>query len=290
MSDIVVHGALAAIPPPACDAGQGTTAASSQAARCGNCGTSLAGRYCHACGQDSVPAETALRSWHDQWHKLRRTLFALVLRPGLLTREHLEGGRVRFIAPFTLYLNTVAVFFVFSALVDFRLSAYLASTDVPGLTDLVGRRAAAEHLSTALFLEHADRRFQTIYTLCLSLISVAGYALVARLMFRRQWRDFRGPLTFAMHFMAFVFIVFMPVASLSIKLVRSADPLLHAVGAVGSYASALIVAAWFVLAIRRLFGDRWPWAIGKGVAIALIGMPINTLMWNAAMWITVATT
>jgi hypothetical protein len=283
MSDAVVRGAARAQPtrdasPPAAGA------------RCSNCATPLAGRYCFVCGQDTVPAETALRSWRDQWHKLVRTLSALLLRPGLLTREHLDGGRVRYVAPFTLYLNTVAVFFVFSALFDFRLSSYLATADVPGIAAMVAKRAQAEHLSTALFLDHADHRFQTVYTLCLSLISVAGYALVARVMFRRHWHDFRGPLTFAMHFMAFVFIVFMPMSALGYKLVRGGEGLVRIAGMVVADTAALLIAAWFSAAIRRLFGDRWPWAIAKGVAITLLGIPINTLMWNAAMWITVATT
>jgi hypothetical protein len=272
------------------DAARGLAVGAAEAARCGNCGTLLAGRYCFACGQDTVPPETALRSWHGQWHKLVCTLAALLLHPGLLTREHLDGGRVRYIAPFTLYLNTVAVFFVCSALFDFRLSSYLASADVPSITAMVAQRAQAEHLSTALFLEHADRRFQTIYTLCLSLISVAGYTLVSRLLFRRHWHDFRGPVTFAMHFMAFVFIVFMPLATIGVRLFRSGDAIGRIAGSILSNGAALVIVAWFSLAIHRLFGDRWPWAIAKGVVITLIGIPINTLMWNAATWITVATT
>ena len=34
------------------------------------------------------------------------------MRPGKLTQEHLTGGRIRYIAPFTLFLNVVAIFFL----------------------------------------------------------------------------------------------------------------------------------------------------------------------------------
>ncbi|MEP7061294.1 MAG: DUF3667 domain-containing protein [Betaproteobacteria bacterium] len=237
-----------------------------------------------------MPAETAWRSWLDQWAKLGRTLHALLLRPGLLTQEHLGGGRVRYIAPLTLYLNTVALFFVLSALSDFRLSAFLASADVGDLAQMVARRAAAENITPALFLEHADRRFQTIYTLCLSMISVVGYAAIARVFFRRHWQGWRGPITFALHFMAFVFIVYMPSTTLAIKLARSHATIAQAFGTAVFLLGALLIAAWFTLAIRRLFGDPWPWALAKGTAIMLLGIPINTLMWDVAVRVTLMTT
>jgi Protein of unknown function (DUF3667) len=259
------------------------------ASRCTHCGSQLAGRYCHDCGQDTVPADTAWRSWVDQWHKLLRTLDALILRPGLLTQEHLCGGRVRYIAPLTLYLNTVALFFVFSTLVDFRLSTFFDRSTPGFLHDLVAHRATAEHIGEALFMERADRRFQTVYTICLSVISVAGYALVARLLFARRWKGWRGPLTLALHFMAFVFIVYMPLTAGAFALLRR-DPVYARLGNLVFAGGVLIVCTWFTLAIRRLFGDGWPRAAGKGLVITLAGLPINTLMWNVAIVTTLAVT
>ena len=257
---------------------------------CSNCRLPLAGRYCSACGQDSIPAETAWRSWKDQVGRLRRTLAALLLHPGELTQQHLCGGRVRYIPPFTLFLNTVALFFLVSTLIDFRLSSFLASTRYQSITDLVAQRAAAEHLTQAIFLEHADRRFQTVYTLCLSLISVAGYTVIARIFFRKHWHDWRGPITFALHFMAFVFIVYMPLATMAIHLIRGEGELRHVIGYAADWLGTLLVAGWFTMGIRRLFGDQWPWAAAKGIAITLLGLPINVLMWNAAIYTTLLTT
>ena len=65
------------------------------AGTCTNCATTLAGRYCHACGQDSQPPETGWASWHDQWQRLVRTVSTLVFSPGKLTTEHLAGARIR---------------------------------------------------------------------------------------------------------------------------------------------------------------------------------------------------
>ena len=232
-----------------------------------------------------MPAQTGLRSWQDQAARVYRTVFALLFRPGLLTRDYLQGRRVAYIAPFTLYINTVAVFFLLSVVTDFRLSAFIQEASPAWMKNLVASRSAAEGLSPALFLEHADRRFQSVYTVCVSAISVVGYALVARLWFRRTWRDWHGPVAFSLHYMAFVFIAYLPVVSAFTAAggVGSHAPLLAAIAINGA---AVWLAVYLVLAVRRLFGDTWPWALLKGITFMLMGLPINTLMWYLAVGVT----
>ena len=250
-----------------------------------NCGAPLAGRFCHDCGQDTVPAETALRSWKEQGMRLYRTLFALLLRPGLLTRDYLQGRRVAYIAPFTLYINTVAAFFLLSVLTDFRLSAFIQDASPTWMKDLVASRSAAEGLAPALFLEHADRRFQPVYTVCVSAISVLGYALVARLWFARKWHDWHGPVAFSLHYMAFVFITYLPIVS-ALNRVGGAGSHVPVLANIALIGTAAWLAAYLVLAVRRLFGDPWPWALLKGITFMFMGVPINTLMWYLAVAVT----
>ncbi len=250
---------------------------------CTNCATPLAGRYCHACGQDTLPAETALQSWREQAARLGRTLHALLFRPGELTAQHLNGGRVRYVAPFTLYLNLVALFFLLSGLADFHLWSLIDS--VGWMQDLIEKRAQARDMSIALFREHVDRRFQAIYTLSLSAISVLGYAAVARFVFRKRWHDWRGPITFALHYMAFVFVVFMPATILILRL-RQLGVIGETLAGVASMVPAVLLGVYLTLAVRRLFGDAWPWSIAKGVSILVAGFPINTLMYDVAVLVT----
>src|SRR5690349_8989727 len=74
---------------------------------CLNCGAPLNGAFCSTCGQRVVPARLALRELLGEafaefsgWDgKLANTLRLLVLRPGQLTVEFLEGRRVRYISP-----------------------------------------------------------------------------------------------------------------------------------------------------------------------------------------------
>jgi hypothetical protein len=90
---------------------------------CLNCGAPLDGRFCAACGQRDVPPYPTVRelavdavSEFSGWDgRLAATLRALVQRPGLLTREFLEGRRARYISPLRLYLTASLVYFVLAA-------------------------------------------------------------------------------------------------------------------------------------------------------------------------------
>jgi hypothetical protein len=90
---------------------------------CLNCGTALAGTYCHACGQQAHLHKTAGAFLHDLLHgvlhfegKTWRTLPVLAWRPGLLTRCYIDGHRARYVSPMALFLFSVFLMFaVFQA-------------------------------------------------------------------------------------------------------------------------------------------------------------------------------
>lgn len=89
---------------------------------CLNCGTELAGPYCHQCGQKGHVHRTLAAFWHDLIHgvlhfegKIWRTLPLLAWRPGALTRRYVEGERANFLSPIAIFLFSVFLMFaVFS--------------------------------------------------------------------------------------------------------------------------------------------------------------------------------
>jgi hypothetical protein len=129
---------------------------------CRNCGTALTGPYCSECGQRHHDHPV-----HSLWHFMQeaaedmthadshvwQTLSALMLRPGLLTREFLAGRRARYLSPVRLYLVVSVLFFVIAGL-DARLFtptaavATPAALSRPALTAAAGRRVAAGKVST----------------------------------------------------------------------------------------------------------------------------------------------
>jgi hypothetical protein len=90
---------------------------------CENCGASVPARYCGVCGQRLEPPIHSLGHFlkvatEDLTHadsRLWRTLWALLMKPGFLTREFLHGRRARYLPPVRLYLVLSVVFFIWLA-------------------------------------------------------------------------------------------------------------------------------------------------------------------------------
>lgn len=91
---------------------------------CRACETPLHGRYCHACGDDSLPPARNWRDLVEDWadsvfsftDAVPRTLKALVMRPSLVPRALRAGDRKAFLPPVKLYLSISVVFFLFVAI------------------------------------------------------------------------------------------------------------------------------------------------------------------------------
>jgi len=95
------------------------------ATTCLNCGATLPGAFCPACGQKAQaarqPVGTLLRESFTEMFGLDgrfwRSVGALLVRPGHLTREYVAGRRMRYLRPLRLYLTaTLAFFFLLSVL------------------------------------------------------------------------------------------------------------------------------------------------------------------------------
>ena len=115
IGDAVTGGLLArAVEPHAGEVDSGHT----HEKNCLNCGTTLIGPFCSACGQKahihrSVRAffQDFLSSLFNLEGKMWRTLQMLAWRPGEMTRRYIAGERARFISPIALYLFTVFAMF-----------------------------------------------------------------------------------------------------------------------------------------------------------------------------------
>lgn len=91
---------------------------------CHNCGIRLTGPFCAACGQRAVPLDIRLHDFfhelvHEMVHvdgRIFQSILRLLMRPGFLTREYLQGRRVRWISPMRLYLVFSVVFFAISTM------------------------------------------------------------------------------------------------------------------------------------------------------------------------------
>ncbi|HET7708002.1 MAG TPA: DUF3667 domain-containing protein [Sphingomicrobium sp.] len=90
---------------------------------CLNCGASLAGAYCHDCGQKAHVHRTLRAFWHDILHsvfhfegRVWRTLPMLAWHPGVLTRRYIDGERATFVSPIALFLFSAFLMFAVAGL------------------------------------------------------------------------------------------------------------------------------------------------------------------------------
>ena len=87
---------------------------------CLNCGGRLRGQYCGTCGQRSRSRLISLwelisDAFGDLFEldsRLWQTLVPLLIRPGRLTYDYLQGRRARYMPPFRMYLVLSLLFFV----------------------------------------------------------------------------------------------------------------------------------------------------------------------------------
>lgn len=98
---------------------------------CHNCGIRLTGPFCAACGQKALPLAVTLHDFfheliHETLHvdgRIVQTVRRLMLSPGFLTREYLQGRRARWLSPIRMYLIFSIAFFGLSALTGVRVTA-----------------------------------------------------------------------------------------------------------------------------------------------------------------------
>lgn len=106
---------------------------------CLNCGTPLKGKYCHACGQENLDHQESV--WHlfrhffeDITHydgKLWKTAKPLLIKPGFLTMEYLQGRRASYLNPVRMFIFLNFLFFLLWFSLPDSHKADAESTDTP---------------------------------------------------------------------------------------------------------------------------------------------------------------
>lgn len=116
---------------------------------CANCETPVQGPYCHNCGQLAEGFHRSIghlivEGFESFFHfdgRLFQTLPKLALKPGLLTREYLDGHRAAQIPPLRLFLVVLLILFFVGGLKlgDGEANVHVAKPgEVSGVTGLGG--------------------------------------------------------------------------------------------------------------------------------------------------------
>lgn len=251
---------------------------------CENCGATLAGPFCAACGQAHRSPITSVRAFTAHVlddvanldSRLLRTAGALLFRPGRLTYEYVRGRRVRYTQPVTLYLLAAAAFFLVASFrpflwVDTEQRQVVGA--LPGM--MVGSSVAdqklqeleAEGVSLELFAERFVDAIQGFLPAFL-VGSVAVFSLaVYGLHFRREPR-YIPHAVFALHWTAF-YLVVMAAARLA------------PAGWTAQILPLVVGVIYLSLALRRAYTQHVALSIAKAVTLLFVFL-IMLAGWVAA--------
>jgi hypothetical protein len=196
-------------------------------ANCANCGARLADRYCGRCGQDSHASLSFRHFLHELveglFHldsKFWRTLRTLLIRPGLLTQEYIDGKRLRYTPPFRSYLVISLAYFVLDSIFAPPTTWVVGAKGEEMRVEDCARMAAQPgwilrfvpdlEASCVRLLSNDQRVLDTALQSLLPKVMFVVLPLVALVQFwiyRRQRPLYLENLVFVLHFQAFYYVV-----------------------------------------------------------------------------------
>jgi Protein of unknown function (DUF3667) len=261
-------------------------------AACENCGAALAGAFCHACGQAAEPPARSVRAFAGQAvadltnldGRILRTLALLLARPGRLTREYLDGRRIRYTQPLQLYLGSAAAFFFVNAYrpflsVDMRTARITSSLNAAGVSGTVDRATLASLVGRGISPELFRERFEaavTGYLPAFLIASVLLFAVALQLFHRRAGRGYVDHVVFSLHWSAFFLLLMIVDRLLPQRSIGSPGGILE-------IGIAIVAVVYLAAALRDAYAQGWMASAGKAVALFLVYQVLLSLWMLSAI-------
>jgi hypothetical protein len=239
--------------------------------------------YCSQCGEkrrdrtdwklSNIAGEAFAEITNLEHSKLWQTFRLLLLKPGQLTREYWSGRRKRFLGPVKLYLVFFALSLVLysihwsTAIYDVR--TFTAANPTGWLSRLLDELANARGMPASQFAQEVNSRWQSYISMS-QVIYPLFVALTLKLLFRRRSLYFAEHLIFALHVLAFSFLLsalLWPVYALFG--LRTSTETFTAASVLIMAASIVWTGLYLLLAMRRAYAEPWLPAVIKSAVVFL---------------------
>ncbi len=247
---------------------------------CANCGGPRPGRFCASCGERRLEpahdhslrwlAEQVLEGFTQLDSKLLRTFGTLLCRPGQLTRDCLDGRRVRYMAPLQVFFVTSVAFYLlferaFAADVGtldqvYRHGGWLGNVLHYDIGAVVTAKAAASNQDydtlAARVFERASQESKVFLAVLLPF-----YGIAFQLLFRRRQPSYVPHFVAAVHLFA-AFLLFDLVFLCACRLLGKTS--------IGDYDFLPLIGGYTIhlfFAVRRIHGPTVIAAAWKTLAL-----------------------
>ncbi len=189
---------------------------------CPTCSNLISTRFCPTCGESPVsPGEHTLRGLAARLFqaftsidtKTARSAWTLVRRPGELTVSWMKDVRRIYVAPITLFLLINVLFFAVQSLTgdtvfSSPLDSHLYHQDWSAFArSLVARKLESTGASLDVYAAAFDSAV-VVHAKSLIILMAVPFALLLPLVFARARRPFMTHVVFALHFYAFLLLLF----------------------------------------------------------------------------------
>jgi hypothetical protein len=220
---------------------------------CYNCHAPLdrSENFCHSCGQENHSRQASTRVLFSDFladylafdSKLFRSVVPLISKPGLITKEYLDGKRQQFIAPIRVFLFLSFVYFGLSILLD---------TD-PESSSVAFESGEASNQT----IQNISDSFRSHINLVIFFFTPV-LALVIMLFYRtKEKRYYVNFFVFSLHFLSFLFILgsFITLLFAWINWMRPSEAL-DAFGIGIILASVLYVCIYSIISLKKVFAKK----------------------------------
>jgi hypothetical protein len=239
---------------------------------CVNCGWTSEGPFCARCGQKRFyRGDLGIRhAWHHLFHellhldgKIFRSLKSLLLRPGELTLDFIEGRRAQHVHPIRLFIVFLFLFFLFAPVnplmeIGGNLAQGMQGLD-PNQRAQLDARLAQNGTTLDALLDRVDGRLRTIAK-PLDLALVVANGVLLWMLFHKRRRYLAENMTMALHLSCF---------NTAIQLVIGWARLYEPARVFVSLVVLAIAIGYFILAARRVYGSGWLGSLLKYIVLAV---------------------
>ncbi|MFK7756980.1 MAG: DUF3667 domain-containing protein [Flavobacteriales bacterium] len=265
---------------------------------CLNCGSALEGQFCNSCGQKTrdnndrsigpLLGDFLGNLFFVDSRFLLSTRYLLVL-PGRMTVEFLEGKRKKFISPITLFLFFNLIYFIVSPLTDYSLSLEDQFYSQPysawiqdSVVDKIENGGFKDNTYGSIYQQMSDTISKSIM-----ILNVPLMALLVFLMAFKRRRFYFDSLIFSLHF--FSLIIFCPIIMRWVDFLIDClpDAIVSSIPDITFELFCYVIPSIYaILSIKKFMNIKWYWSIPAGLWVVASVVFSNLIYRFIILWLT----
>lgn len=263
-------------------------------AHCQNCDAELKGKFCHHCGQKQIePTEKKFTHFIFQFfgsaffleNNFLKNLWTLLVKPGRIALDFIEGRRKRWMPPFSLFLLINLFYFWYSPLTDMNLSLgeHMEQYHGPIAKSMVKQRLESRDVTFADYASVYNAK-SSAYSNSLIVLQVPLFALFLAMILYRNRYYYVDHFIFSLNLFAFVLLLALVGVGLVITI--GALPRLNETSVFYVLRAAVLLAiiGYFFFALHRVY-KRKIWATALLMVPVFVAFVVSHFIYRAIQFL-----